>query len=144
MIATIAVIAAIAEKKKVQRSQRSYQKPLSSDRSDNNPWDRKSSISAIVVAAIAGEWFPYDRCDRWIFSQRYIAATTIAETENVPSQRLLSLPSLWSLQSLESGFHLIAVIAAIAEFFLSDRSDHSDHMETRLYCDKSMKRFAAS
>ena len=28
------------------------------------------SISAIVVAAIAGEWFPYDRCDRWTFFQR--------------------------------------------------------------------------
>ena len=37
------------------------------------------------------------------------------------------------------------VVAAIAELvFLSDRSDRSDHMETRLYCDKSMKRFAAS
>ena len=35
-----------------------------SDRSNNNRLDRKSSISAIVVAAIAGEWFPYDRCDR--------------------------------------------------------------------------------
>ena len=28
--------------------------------------------------------------------------------------------------------------------FFSDRSDRSDPMETRLYCDKSMKRFAAS
>ena len=28
------------------------------------------SISAIVVAAIAEEWFPYDRCDRWTFFQR--------------------------------------------------------------------------
>ena len=36
-------------------------KPLSSDRSDNNCCDIKSSISAIVVAAIAGELFPYDR-----------------------------------------------------------------------------------
>ena len=45
-------------------------KTLSSDRSDNDLWDRKSFISAIVVAAIAGEWFPYDRydrCDRWTF-----------------------------------------------------------------------------
>ena len=53
MIATIAVIAAIAETKKV------------SDR-----WDSKKSFSAIVVAAIAGKWFPYDcydRCDRWTF-----------------------------------------------------------------------------
>ena len=40
---------------------RDHMKPLSSDRSDNNRWDIKSSISAIVVAAIAGEWFPYDR-----------------------------------------------------------------------------------
>ena len=39
-------------------------KPLSSDRSDNNRWDVKSSFSAIVVAAIAGEWF---LCDRWTF-----------------------------------------------------------------------------
>ena len=56
MIATIAVIAAIAEKKKF------------SDRNDNDRWDIKSSISVIVVAAIAGKWFPYDRydcCDRW-------------------------------------------------------------------------------
>ena len=46
-----------------------------------------------------------------------IAATMIAEIEKVPSQRF---------------------------FFFSDRSDRSDDMETRLYCDKSMKRFAAS
>ena len=48
-------------------------KPLSrdrSDRSDNDRWHRKSSISAILVAVIAGEWFPYDRCDRWTFFQR--------------------------------------------------------------------------
>ena len=34
-----------------------------SDHSDNNPLDRKSSISVIIVAMIAvitGEWFPYD------------------------------------------------------------------------------------
>ena len=45
-------------------------KPLSSDSSDNDRWDIKSSISVIVVAAIAGKWFPYDRydrCDRWTF-----------------------------------------------------------------------------
>ena len=45
MIATIAVIAAITEKKKF------------SDRSDNDRWDRTFYISGIVVAAIAGEWF---------------------------------------------------------------------------------------
>ena len=45
------MIAAIAEKKKVWRSQRSYE----------------NHFSAIVVAAIAtiaGKWFPYDRYDR--------------------------------------------------------------------------------
>ena len=45
-------------------------KPLSSDCSDNDRWDIKSSISVILVAAIAGKWFPYDRydrCDRWTF-----------------------------------------------------------------------------
>ena len=55
MIATIAVIAAIAEKKKnfSDRSDHSdHMKPLSSDRSDNNRWDIKSSF-------VAG------RCDRW-------------------------------------------------------------------------------
>ena len=40
-------------------------KPLSSDSSDNDRWDIKSSISVIVVAAIAGKWFPYDRYDRY-------------------------------------------------------------------------------
>ena len=54
MIATIAVIAAIAEKKKNFSDRSDHMKPLSSDRSDNNRWDIKSSISAIVVAAIAG------------------------------------------------------------------------------------------
>ena len=53
----IATITAIAEKNKF------------SDRSDNNSWDRTFSISTIVVAtiraAISGEWFPYDHCDRW-------------------------------------------------------------------------------
>ena len=56
----IATIAAIAEKKK----NIDHMKPLSSDRSDrsdNNSLDIKSSISAIVVAAISREWFPYDR-----------------------------------------------------------------------------------
>ena len=47
-----------------------------------------------------------------------------------------------SLRSLESGFHMIAGIADF--FFPSDHSDHSDHMETNLFCDKSVKRFAAS
>ena len=32
-------------------------KPFSSDRSDNNRWDRTFYFSAIIVAAIAGEWF---------------------------------------------------------------------------------------
>ena len=67
MSATIAVIAAIAEKKMF--SDRSDQrKALSSDRSDNDRWD--ISILAIVVAEIAEMWFPYnryDRCDRWSF-----------------------------------------------------------------------------
>ena len=47
----------------------------SSDRSHNDRWDRKSPISVIVVAAIAGKWFPYDRwtfffCQRSQRSQR--------------------------------------------------------------------------
>ena len=64
MIATIAVIAVIAERKKNFSDHSDHMKPLFSDRSDNYRWDIKSSISASVVAAIAGEWFPYDR---WTF-----------------------------------------------------------------------------
>ena len=54
MIATISVIAAITEKKK---SSAIIWKPPSSDRNDNDRWDRTFYISAIVVAAIAEEWF---------------------------------------------------------------------------------------
>ena len=53
MIATIAAIVVV------------IWKPLCSDR-----WDRNFSISAIVIAAVAGKWFPYDhydRSDRWTF-----------------------------------------------------------------------------
>ena len=52
-------------------------KPLSSDR-----WDSKKSFSAIVVAAIARKWFPYDcydRCDRWTFF--LLAITAIVATD---------------------------------------------------------------
>ena len=40
-------------------------KSLSMDRSDNDRRDRTFFFftSAIVVAAIAGKWFLYDRCD---------------------------------------------------------------------------------
>ena len=37
-------------------------KPLSSDRSDNDHWDR-----TFYISAIAGKWFPYDSYDRWTF-----------------------------------------------------------------------------
>ena len=49
-------------------------KPLPSDGSDNDPWDRTFSISAI-----AGKWFSYDRynrCDRWTFFISAIAEIT--------------------------------------------------------------------
>ena len=54
----IATIAAIAEEKKSSAIEAIIWKPLSSDHSDhsdNDPCDR----TAIVVAAIAGGWFPY-------------------------------------------------------------------------------------
>ena len=54
MSTTIAVIAAMAEKKK---NSVIIWKPLSSDVSDNDCCDRTFYISAIVVTAIAGEWF---------------------------------------------------------------------------------------
>ena len=77
MIATIAVI---AEKKESSAIAAIIWKPLSSDRSDNDHWDRTFYISAIVfaaIAAIAGKWFPsdrYDRCYRWTF---FLAITAI-------------------------------------------------------------------
>ena len=75
MIATIAVIAAITEKKKrlaIAAIVVIIWKPLSSDRGDrsnNDHWDRTFSISAIVaivpaISTIAGKWFPCDRYDR--------------------------------------------------------------------------------
>ena len=68
----IATIAAIAEEKKS-----SAIIAIIKETTFQRSWDRKRSISAIVVpriATIAGKWFPYDRydpCDCWtIFSQR--------------------------------------------------------------------------
>ena len=62
----IVTIALIAEKKSSarDRSDHSDQKETTfSDRRDNDRWGIKRSISVIVVAAIAGKWFPYDRYD---------------------------------------------------------------------------------
>ena len=53
-----------------KKSSAIIRKPLSGDRSDrgdNDRWERIFSISVIVVAVIAGKWFPYDRCDCWTF-----------------------------------------------------------------------------
>ena len=78
--------------------------------------DRQSSISAIVVAAIAGGWFPEEE----VFRRKSLAVAAIIWKPL--SQRLLSL------RPLESGFHMITMIAAIAKpFLLSDRRDRSDH-----------------
>ena len=59
MIATIAAIAGEKESSAI------IWKSLSMDRSDNDRRDRTFFFftSAIVVAAIAGKWFLYDRCD---------------------------------------------------------------------------------
>ena len=70
------MIATIAEKKKssaIAAIIAIIWKPLSGERSDNDRWDRTFSISAILVAAIAGKWFPYDR---WIFFFSAISAIT--------------------------------------------------------------------
>ena len=60
MIATIAVIAAITEKKFSDRGNHS-------DHMETSFEIELKSISATVVGAIAEEWFPYDHCDRWTF-----------------------------------------------------------------------------
>ena len=59
MIATIAVMAAIAERKKNFSDCSDHMKPLPSDRSKRQQSLRyiKSSISGIVITAIAGECF---------------------------------------------------------------------------------------
>ena len=57
MIATIAVIAAITEKKFSDRGNHS-------DHMETSFEIELKSISATVVGAIAEEWFPYDHCDR--------------------------------------------------------------------------------
>ena len=67
MIATIAVITEKKKSSAIAAIIAFIWKPLSSDRSDNDHWDRTFYISAIVVAAIATiaeKWFPYDR---WTF-----------------------------------------------------------------------------
>ena len=56
----IAVIAAIAEGKKVQRSYGNHSPAIVAT---TIPGIALFPISAIVVAAIAGKWFPYDGCD---------------------------------------------------------------------------------
>ena len=61
MIATIAVIAAIAEKKKNFSDRSDHMKPLSSDPSDNNLSDRLNfffSAIAAITAIIAITWKP--------------------------------------------------------------------------------------
>ena len=54
MIATIAVIVAIAEKKKVQWSYENHSPAIAATTSA----ETELFVSAIFVAAIAGEWFP--------------------------------------------------------------------------------------
>ena len=55
------MIATIAEKKSsaIAAIIAVIWKTICSDRSDRN-----FSISVIVIAAVAGKWFPYDRSDR--------------------------------------------------------------------------------
>ena len=76
-------------------------KPLSNDRSDNNRWDGTFSISAIVVAAIAGEWFPYDRydpCDSWTFFSQRSQQKYLYYTYRV--RRSFFGSTMWSLSEL--------------------------------------------
>ena len=63
-----------------------------------------------AVAVIAGEWFPYDRYDRW-------DRTEVYRSDRCRYDRCdrWSAVSKWSLN-----------------LFFSDRSDRSDRMETRL------------
>ena len=76
----IATIAAIAEKNNVQRSQRSQWSygnhspaiaAISSDHSDNDCWDRKSSFSGIVVVCSR----PLMPCLYFIFARTYVKIT---------------------------------------------------------------------
>ena len=72
MIATIAVIAAIAEKKKFSDRSDHMENTLQRSQRQQSLRQKKfllsDCVAAIaVIAAIAGEWFPcdrYERCDR--------------------------------------------------------------------------------
>ena len=127
MITTIAVIAAIAEQNKVHRSWRSLSDHMettlissdSSDRSDNDRWDRTFSISAIVVTAkVVSTWsLSLLRSLNFYFSQR-----------SQQSQRWQRSYAFCS--TLKPGFHMIATIAVIAAItgkcFPYDRYDRCD------------------
>ena len=61
----IATITAIAEKKKEKVCDRNDDMETTIQRSQRQRSLRKKKFYlAIVIAAIAGEWFPYDRYDR--------------------------------------------------------------------------------
>ena len=83
-------------------------KPLSNDRSDNNRWDGTFSISVIVVAAIAGEWFPYDRydpCDSWTFflsDRSKNTYTTLTEWDDLSLDRQCDPSQSWVLRKWNS------------------------------------------
>ena len=64
-------------------------KPLSSDRSDNNPRDIKSSISAIVVTAIAELFFLSNRSDHSDRSDHMETGLDLSQqTSTLPPQLL--------------------------------------------------------
>ena len=69
------MIAAIAQKNKVQQSQRSQwsygNHSKARDRSDNDRWDRKSSFSAIVVVYAR----PFMHCLYFIFARTHVKIT---------------------------------------------------------------------
>ena len=85
-------------------------KPISSDRSDNNCWDRTFPISANVVAAIAGEWWLWSlRSLNFLGSEFHIQVVTPFHdiVFIVPAVALIinNRPgiSLWLLPDLERG-----------------------------------------
>ena len=132
-------------------------KPLSSDRSNNNCWDRTFSISAIVVAvvvvvaAIAGEWwlwslrslnflgseFPHPGYVTPFHDIVFIVSAVALIINNRPEKRWRSdCKQTWGFHSptriYASKWRVFSECFQCSMFFLSNHSDRSDHMETRL------------
>ena len=92
-----------------------------------------------TIAAISGEWFPYDcndRCDRWYRTEVYLCDR--CRNDRYDRCNRWRVVSIWSQRSLNLVLAIAAIVAIIwklvvvriTQLFCSDRNGH---METSLY-----------